>query len=124
MVAHVGYRRIYEQASPSDGVRVLVDRVWPRGMPKEEAHLDEWLREIAPSTELRRWYGHEPRRFAEFRRRYLVELSQPERQRTVRHLRDLARRHDVTLLTATRDVERSQASVLAEWLGKRPDRST
>jgi len=104
-------------------VRVLVDRVWPRGVSKEDAHLDEWLREVAPSSELRRWYGHAPERFAEFHRRYLAELRDPQRQESTQHLRSLARTQDLTLLTATRDVEHSQAAVLAEWLGHGRDRS-
>jgi uncharacterized protein YeaO (DUF488 family) len=113
---HISYRRIYDQPARSDGVRVLVDRVWPRGVRKEEAHLDEWLREVAPSTGLRRWYGHTPERFAEFRCRYLAELQDPRHREAAEHLRSLARKQDVTLLTATRDVERSQAAVLAQWL--------
>ncbi|WP_182875536.1 DUF488 domain-containing protein [Microbispora sp. H10670] len=116
MTKDITYRRIYEESSPEDGRRVLVDRVWPRGMRKEDAHLDEWLRDVAPSTELRRWYGHEPGRFAEFRRRYLAELREPERRQAVDRLRDIAGHDRLTLLTATRDVEHSQAAVLAEWL--------
>ncbi|NKQ52438.1 DUF488 family protein [Amycolatopsis sp. K13G38] len=116
MDTHIACRRIYDRPARSDGMRVLVDRVWPRGVRKEDAHLDEWLREVAPSTELRRWYGHDPERFPEFRRRYLAELRDPKRQELARHLRTLARRQDLTLLTATRDVEHSQAAVLAEWL--------
>ncbi|WP_182886603.1 DUF488 domain-containing protein [Microbispora sp. H10885] len=116
MTKDITYRRIYEESSPEDGRRVLVDRVWPRGMRKADAHLDEWLRDVAPSAELRRWYGHEPGRFAEFRRRYLAELREPERRQAVDHLRDLAGHDRLTLLTATRDVEHSQAAVLAEWL--------
>lgn len=116
---NVTYRRIYEEASRSDGTRVLVDRVWPRGLRKESARLDEWMREVAPSTELRRWYGHDPDRFTEFRRRYLAELREPERRDAAERLRELADEHDLTLLTATRDVDHSQAAVLAEWLGTR-----
>ncbi|MGW2250001.1 DUF488 domain-containing protein [Kitasatospora sp. NPDC001660] len=116
MAARVVYRRIYEEASPQDGQRVLVDRVWPRGMRKEDAHLDEWLRDVAPSTELRRWYGHEPSRFAEFRRRYRAELRDAEHREAAGHLRDLAAGGGITLLTATKDVDHSQAAVLAEWL--------
>lgn len=118
MSEHIMYRRIYEDTSPSDGVRVLVDRVWPRGLRKEDAHLDEWMRDIAPSTELRRWYGHEPSKFTEFRRRYLAELREPQRQQAARQLHEIARKNDLTLLTATRDLEHSQAAVLAHWLGK------
>jgi uncharacterized protein YeaO (DUF488 family) len=112
----ITYRRIYEETSLDDGKRVLVDRVWPRGMRKEDAHLDEWLRDVAPSTELRRWYSHEPDRFSEFRRRYLTELGESQRQQAVDHLRNIANHDKLTLLTATRDIEHSQAAVLAEWL--------
>ncbi|WAL69297.1 DUF488 family protein [Amycolatopsis cynarae] len=118
MSGKIGYHRVYDEA-PSDGARVLVDRVWPRGLRKEDAHLEEWLRDVAPSTELRRWYGHEPERFAEFRRRYLAELREPDRQRAARHLLEIARERDLTLLTATRDVDHSQAAVLSEWLRER-----
>jgi uncharacterized protein YeaO (DUF488 family) len=114
----VRYRRIYDDVSSEDGLRILVDRIWPRGIRKEDAQLDEWMRDIAPSTELRRWYGHDPDRYAEFRRRYLAELHEPARQLAVRRLRETARRHRVTLLTATRDLERSQAAVLAHWLNQ------
>lgn len=117
MSRHVGYRRIYEDPGSDDGKRVLVDRVWPRGIRKEGAHLDEWLRDVAPSTELRRWYGHDPDKFPEFRRRYLAELREPEREGALAHLREIAGRGRLTLLTATRDVEHSQAAVLAALLG-------
>lgn len=123
MSEHIMYRRIYEDTSPADGVRVLVDRVWPRGMRKEDAHLDEWMRDIAPSTELRRWYGHEPSRFTEFRRRYRAELREPQRQQAARQLHEIASKGDLTLLTATRDLEHSQAAVLAQWLGEGVNRS-
>ncbi|MYS48333.1 DUF488 domain-containing protein [Streptomyces sp. BBFR109] len=116
MAEHITYRRVYEDTSPEDGKRVLVDRVWPRGMRKEDAHLDEWLREVAPSTDLRHWYGHEPSRFDEFRRRYLAELRDAGHREAVGHLRDLADHDRLTLLTATKDVDHSQAAVLAEWL--------
>lgn len=116
MSQHIGYRRIYEAPIPSDGTRVLVDRVWPRGMRKTDAHLDEWMRDIAPSTELRQWYGHRPERFAEFRRRYLAELRDARHRDAVAQLREMAGRHPVTLLTATRDIDHSQAAVLANWI--------
>lgn len=116
MTQQITYRRVYEDTSPKDGRRVLVDRVWPRGMRKEDAHLDEWLRDVAPSTELRHWYGHEPSRFEEFRRRYLAELRDAGHREAAGHLRDLAAHDRLTLLTATKDVDHSQAAVLAEWL--------
>ncbi|MFI6172944.1 DUF488 domain-containing protein [Nocardia sp. NPDC051052] len=119
MSSHITYHRVYDEVSPSDGARVLVDRVWPRGMRKDRLDLTEWLRDIAPSTELRRWYNHEPERFAEFRRRYLAELKEPGYRAAVDRLEQIAARGDVTLLTATKDVDHSQAAVLAHWLEKK-----
>ena len=116
MTGRITCRRVYEETSPREGRRVLVDRVWPRGMRKEDAHLDEWLRDVAPSTELRKWYGHDPARFTEFRRRYRAELRDDGHREATGHLRDLAAHHRVLLLTATKDVDHSQAAVLAEWL--------
>lgn len=112
----VGMRRVYDDPSPEDGRRVLVDRIWPRGLAKARAGIDEWAKAVAPSNELRRWYGHDPGRFEEFRRRYLAELAEPERQAAMHHLRELARSGPLTLVTATRDVDHSQAAVLAEQL--------
>lgn len=114
----VTYRRVYDDASPDDGVRVLVDRLWPRGVRKEDAHFDEWMREVAPSTELRRWYGHDPDRYAEFRRKYLAELRDPTRHEAVERLKETAGRSKITLLTASHDLEHSQAAVLAHWLNR------
>lgn len=116
MSGHVCYRRVYDEVSPSDGARVLVDRVWPRGIRKDALELTEWLREVAPSTELRQWYAHDPQKFAEFRRRYLQELKSPERRAALERLEDIARKGELVLLTATRDVDHSQAAVLAGWL--------
>ncbi len=112
----VRLRRAYEEPSAADGRRVLVDRLWPRGLSKAAAHLDEWLRDVAPSDGLRRWYGHEPEKFAEFQRRYGDELLEPERSAALEHLRQLSRSGPLTLLTASRDIGRSQAAVLAERL--------
>ena len=117
-VKTVRVRRVYDPPDPADGHRVLVDRLWPRGLAKSAAALDEWLRAVAPSDELRRWYGHEVGKFAEFRDRYLAELGTPERAEAVAHLRELADPGPLTLLTATKDVEHSQAAVLAECLGR------
>jgi len=114
--AQVRLRRVYEAPDPSDGQRVLVDRLWPRGLARSKAAIDEWLKAVAPSDELRRWYGHEPARFAEFRRRYEAELTEPERAGALRHLRAETRSGPVTLLTATRDLEHSEAEVLAQLL--------
>jgi uncharacterized protein YeaO (DUF488 family) len=98
------------------GYRVLVDRLWPRGVKKADGVFDEWLKDAAPSTELRRWYGHDPARFAEFSRRYRAELRQPPASEAVDHLIDLAATHAVILLTATADVEHSGAGVLRDHL--------
>ena len=113
------YRRVYDDMSAADVARVLVDRVWPRGVRKEALDLTEWLRDVAPSTELRQWYSHEPEKFTEFRRRYRAQLRSPDHRGAVEHLTELAGRGDVVLLTATRDVDHSQAAVLAEWLNER-----
>jgi uncharacterized protein YeaO (DUF488 family) len=112
----VRVRRVYEQPSPDDGERMLVDRLWPRGLSKKAARLDEWVKDVAPSDGLRRWYGHEPERFAEFRRRFLSELREPERAAALARLAEAANRGTVTLLTATKDAEHSEAAVLAEVL--------
>jgi uncharacterized protein YeaO (DUF488 family) len=109
-------RRVYEEPEPDDGRRVLVDRLWPRGLSKVKASLDEWLKAVAPSDELRRWYGHDPQKFPEFERRYKAELKEPERADALLHLADEARAGPVTLLTATGDLERSQAEVLVRIL--------
>ncbi|MBE3010798.1 DUF488 family protein [Microbispora sp. NEAU-D428] len=114
----VTVRRVYEDPAPGDGTRVLVDRVWPRGLTKEAAHLDEWVKDVAPSNALRSWYGHVPERFGEFRSRYLAELDDPERRAALDRLRRLAESGPLTLLTATKDIEHSQAAVLAEVLSK------
>ena len=118
--AQVRLRRVYEAPEPSDGQRVLVDRLWPRGLSKNKAALDEWLKTVAPSDELRRWYGHQPDKFPAFRQRYEQELRSPERSAALDHLRQLARDGTVTLLTATRDIEHSEAAVLAEELRETP----
>ena len=115
-MSQVRARRVYDEPEASDGRRVLVDRLWPRGLAKDAAHVDEWLKAIAPSNELRRWYGHDPAKFDEFRRRYGDELREPERAGALLHLRELAAAMPVTLLTATKDLQYSQAMDLAERL--------
>ena len=105
-------KRAYESPEPSDGMRILVDRVWPRGIKKADAAIDLWLRDIAPRTELRRWFGHRPERWAEFRRRYLAELQeQPE---LVEEIRKAAHDGSVTLIYAARDEAHDNAIVLKE----------
>jgi uncharacterized protein YeaO (DUF488 family) len=107
-------KRIYDPPDRQDGLRVLVDRIWPRGVRKGEARVDLWLKDVAPSTELRRWFGHDPERWVEFRRRYRTELK--ERPDVLALLRDKARRGRVTLLFAAGDPERNNAVALAERL--------
>jgi len=108
--------RPYDPRTRGDGARVLVDRIWPRGLSKEKADLDEWCKQAAPSTTLRKWYSHDPERFEEFGRRYRAELKEPERLEALTHLRDLAKRRTLTLLTASKRADISEAVVLAELI--------
>ena len=105
---------MYEDPEPDDGVRVLVDRLWPRGVRKDDLLHDAWSKEVAPSSELRTWYGHRPERFDDFATRYREELRSGARADVLASLRAQARSGTVTLLTATRDVDRSAAAVLAD----------
>lgn len=114
-------KRAYDAASRSDGYRVLIDRLWPRGVSKQRAKLDEWEKELAPSTELREWFGHEPSRFAEFRRRYIGELRHVRPRLT--ELRRRARKGTLTLVYSAHDSERNDAVVLAEVLRRGLPRS-
>jgi len=109
-------KRVYDSALPSDGTRVLVDRLWPRGVKKADAHLDHWMKDAAPSPELRRWFGHEPERFAEFRRCYEKELASNP---AVGELRKLGSGRRVTLLYAARHPEFNHALVLESFLRRR-----
>jgi len=110
----VRLKRAYELAERSDGYRVLIDRIWPRGVSREQARLDEWARELAPSTELRRWFGHDPVKFAEFSRRYRDELT--ARAGKLSELRGGAQTGTLTLVYSARDTEHNDAGVLAELL--------
>lgn len=109
-------KRIYESAAPDDGYRVLVDRLWPRGVSKEHAKLDEWLREVAPSSALRCWFGHDPTRWMEFKRRYFAELNEDSYAIVVTHLRSLAAHQQITLLYGAKDEVHNQAVALKEYL--------
>jgi uncharacterized protein YeaO (DUF488 family) len=113
MASELRLKRAYEAAAPGDGRRVLVDRVWPRGVSKAEAHIDLWLKEVAPSTALRKWFGHLPERWPEFRERYREELRANP---AVDELRRIVGEGPVTLVYGARDKERNQAVVLAEYL--------
>jgi uncharacterized protein YeaO (DUF488 family) len=114
--ATVALKRVYDESAPGDGTRVLVERLWPRGLSRERAHIDLWLKEIAPSRELRTWFGHDPEKFAEFRRRYEDELASQAGQAALTKLRDLARQGPVTLVFAARDTQHSNAAVLRDLL--------
>jgi uncharacterized protein YeaO (DUF488 family) len=110
----VKLKRAYERPSPTDGARILIDRLWPRGVKKADAAIDEWARELAPSTALRQWFGHDPVRWKEFRERYAAELREHSAQLSA--LRDLARRTPITLVFAARDEEHNDAVVLRDVL--------
>jgi uncharacterized protein YeaO (DUF488 family) len=110
----VRLKRAYERAASSDGYRVLIDRLWPRGVSRERAALDEWDQELAPSAELRQWFGHDPGRFEEFRRRYQDELR--DKRSRIAKLRARAREGTLTLVYSARDAEHNDAVVLGEVL--------
>ena len=118
MSNRVQVRRAYDPPQDDDGQRVLVDRLWPRGLSKERAHLVEWCKDVAPSTELRKWYAHDPDRYEEFARRYRDELEDPERAAVLDHLRGLAAEGTLTLLTASKRSDISEATVLEAVLAQ------
>jgi uncharacterized protein YeaO (DUF488 family) len=115
-IGEVWVRRVYDEPDEDDGLRILVDRIWPRGMTKARAALDGWCKDVAPSTELRKWYSHDAARFEEFTRRYVVELQQGDRGQALQRLRNLAANRRLTLLTASKAVDISEAAVLAAIL--------
>ncbi len=111
---NIRVKRIYEEPAPEDGYRLLVDRLWPRGLSKQDAFIDAWMKEVGPSTELRRWYGHDVARWHEFKERYSVELdAKPE---LLAEIQALAKAGPVTLLFSARDTDHNQACALAEYL--------
>jgi len=112
MTAHI--KPIYEPAVEGDGIRILVDRLWPRGVSKNDAHIDFWLKDIAPSAELRRWFEHDPNKWNEFRRRYLEELER--NSKTVDELREKIGQSTATLLYGAKDVEHNHAIVLMDFI--------
>ncbi len=112
-------QRVYDLDHPTIGKRILVDRVWPRGLKKEALRLDAWLRDLGPSDELRAWFGHDPARWAEFRRRYRDELARPDQAARLGELVRIAREGPITLLYGARDEEHNQAVVLREVLAER-----
>jgi uncharacterized protein YeaO (DUF488 family) len=118
-VPHVRLRRAYEDAGAEDGDRVLVDRVWPRGRTKSQLKLDAWRRELAPTAELRKWFGHDPRRWAEFQKRYHAELAAPDLSKALDELAAVARTGALTLVYGARDTQHNQARVIADEIESR-----
>ena len=118
-LSNVRLQRAYDEPTSDDGYRVLVDRVWPRGRTKERLRLDDWARDLGPSTELRRWFGHDPARWAEFQARYRAELADPDRAQALDALAERALRGPVTLVFGARDSEHNQAVVIADELERR-----
>jgi len=117
----VKLKRVYEEPSPADGYRILIDRLWPRGIKKTAAGLGAWLKDLAPSEELRRWFSHDPQRWPEFNRRYLQELEDPAKAPLLKDLFDRARQGTVTLVFAAKDEEKNNAVVMKTFLDDRLD---
>ena len=113
----ISIKRIYDDATDKDGYRVLVDRLWPRGISKEEAKLDEWLQDIAPSTQLRKWFDHQEERFPEFSKRYKAELDLKKTE--IEKLKAVAEKRPITLLYSAKNEEFNQAVVLRDYLNKK-----
>ena len=118
-VPRIRLRRAYEDAAAEDGYRVLVDRVWPRGRRKSELKLEAWRPELAPTAELRKWFGHDPHRWAEFQKRYHAELAAPDLSTALDELAAVARNGALTLVYGARDTERNQARVIADEIESR-----
>lgn len=110
-------KRVYDEPASDDGFRILVDRLWPRGLSKDKAHVDLWLKEIAPSNDLRKWFAHDPEKWDEFRRRYHDELA--ERRELVEQVRQQMKQGPVTLLYSAKDEAHNQAVALRDFLKKR-----
>lgn len=115
-IGSVAIKRVYEEPEPGDGERVLVDRLWPRGVSKAQAHIDLWLKDVAPSKDLRTWFGHDPAKYAEFRRRYEAELAEEPGRSALALLRERSTRGPVTLVFAAHDRDHANATVLRDLL--------
>lgn len=111
-------KRAYDKSESADGERILIDRLWPRGVSKERAHLDEWQKDLAPSTELRKWFGHDPKKWAEFKKRYAKELEAPEKKKLLEDIARRATNGTVTLIYGAKDTEHSDVKVLEELITK------
>jgi uncharacterized protein YeaO (DUF488 family) len=114
----ISIKRIYDAREKSDGYRILVDRLWPRGISKDSAHIDEWLKELAPSDALRKWFNHDPERWQEFQKRYKTELNSPALREILQRLGTMAKKKKVTLLFGAKDIEHNNAVVLASFIKK------
>jgi len=110
----VKIKRVYEKPDKEDGLRILVDRLWPRGLTKEKAGADLWLKDIAPSTQLRKWFGHDPEKWEEFKKRYSSEIK--ENKKSLSLLKEQIKKHSVTLLYGAKDEEHNEALVLKNYL--------
>jgi uncharacterized protein YeaO (DUF488 family) len=117
VASSIAIKRAYDKPSAQDGMRILIDRLWPRGLSKAKLKIDTWPRELAPSTDLRKWYGHEPARFVEFRRRYRAELAEHEDE--LKALRASVKGHAATLITAARAIDLSHAAVMRDILQRK-----
>lgn len=111
-------KRAYEGKEAGDGERILIDRLWPRGVSKDEAGLDAWQKELAPSTALRQWFGHDPEKWEEFKKRYRKELAAPKSKRLLEEITRTAERHNVTLIYSAKDTEHSDVLVLEELIAE------
>jgi len=109
-------KRIYDEASPGDGKRIYIDRLWPRGLKKEDVKIDEWLKEIAPSDALRKWFAHDPSRYEEFKKRYVEELK--PKSEILKRIKKEGKKETITLLFSAKDTEHNNAAVLNEILNK------
>jgi uncharacterized protein YeaO (DUF488 family) len=119
----IAIKRVYDPPSRADGARILVDRLWPRGIKKEDAHVEKWMRELGPSNELRQFFGHDPARWREFHKRYLAELKRPEAKALLTELEKIAGNGTLTLVYGAKDHEHNQAVVLKELLDRRKQQS-
>lgn len=118
----ISIKRAYEDAAAGDGYRALVDRIWPRGRSKAVLAIDEWARDLAPSAALRKWFGHDPKRWQAFQERYRTELQSPEQRERLRSLLSAAGRHSITLVYGAKDEEHNQAVVLCQVLSQMANR--
>jgi len=111
-------KRAYDKPEPDDGKRILIDRLWPRGISKSEAEIDEWLKDLGPTTELRKWFGHDPEKWEEFKRKYIQELSNPDKGAILRNIARTAEHTSVTLVYSARDTEHSDVKVIEELVNR------